>query len=267
MDVAARSAAADVDRLAPVLGNARRYSFFQLVDLIHRHHGDDLERPRDPAAPGERIRFSSSAGLGFPGSDVVFAASPEHEHAPYQLEVSFLGLHGAQSPLPGYYLEDLAWEASQNLGIRRHFLNFFHHRLLSLLHRGWRKYRYYIRFQPGACDRFSERVFALLGMANPGLRASAPVNWSRMLAYAGLMASRSRSPEIVSGIVAHCFSLDRVNIRPWVQRRVPLGEDQQTCLGGPNTQLGINTLLGVSIRDCNGKFVLHLQNLSRRPLR
>ncbi len=55
------------------------------------------------------------------------------------MAVSFRGLHGSQSPLPGYYLEDLAWEAGQNLGIRRHFLDFFNHRLVTLFHRAWRK--------------------------------------------------------------------------------------------------------------------------------
>lgn len=264
MDVAARSATADVAGLAPVLGNARRYSFFQLVDLIHRHHGDDLERGHHGWLPQERIRFSASAGLGFPGSDVVSALSPDHEHAPYQLEVSFLGLHGAQSPLPGYYLEDLAWEAGQNLGVRRHFLDFFNHRLVTLFHRAWRKYRYYVRFQPGASDGFSERIFALAGLGDDRLREATPVNWSRMLAYAGLMAGRSRSPEVVSGIVAHCFDLEDVSIEQWVLRKVEIAVDQQTRLGQANACLGQDTLIGASIRDRSGKFVLRLRNLSRQ---
>ncbi len=264
MDVTARSATADVAGLQPVLGNARRYSFFQLVDLIHRHHGDDLERGTDEQPQQERIRFSASAGLGFPGSDVVSALSPEHEHAPYQLEVSFLGLHGAQSPLPGYYLEDLAWEAGQNLGVRRHFLDFFNHRLVTLFHRAWRKYRYYVRFQPGATDGFSDLIFALVGLGDRRLRDATPVNWSKMLAYAGLMAGRSRSPEVVCGMVAHCFDLDDVSIEQWVLRKVDIAQDQQTRLGGANAQLGHDTLIGARVRDRSGKFVLRLRNLSRQ---
>ncbi len=263
MDVTARAAAADVAELQPVLGNARRYNFFQLVDLIHRHHGDDLERGTDQQPSQERIRFSASAGLGFPGSDVVSALSPEHEHAPYQMEVSFLGLHGSQSPLPGYYLEDLAWESGQQTGIRRHFLDFFNHRLLTLFHRSWRKYRYYVRFQAGASDGFSELVFALVGLGDRQLRGETPINWSKMLAYAGLMAGRSRSPEVVSGIVAHCFDLERVEIEQWVLRKVDIPGDQQTRLGGSNAVLGESTLIGSSIRDRSGKFVIRLWNLSK----
>ncbi len=264
MEVTARPTAADVAELQPVLGNARRYNFFQLVDLIHRHHGDDLERSQDQEPQYERIRYSASAGLGFPGSDVVSAASPEHEHAPYQMEVSFLGLHGSQSPLPGYYLEDLAWEAGQNLGVRRHFLDFFNHRLVTLFHRAWRKYRYYVRFRPEASDGFSDHIFALVGLSDPKLRQATPVNWSKMLAYAGLMAGRSRSPEVVSGIIGHCFDLDSVEIEQWVLRQVEIPQDQQTRLGGANSSLGNDTLMGAAIRDRSGKFILRIRNLDRK---
>ncbi len=264
MDVTTRAAASDVAELQPVLGNARRYSFFQLVDLIHRLHGDDLERTQDEQPRQERIRFSATAGLGFPGSDVVSAVSPEHEHAPYHLEVSFLGLHGSQSPLPGYYLEDLAWEAGQNLGVRRHFLDFFNHRLVTLFHRAWRKYRYYVRFQPEASDGFSEHIFSLIGLGDPELRQATPVNWSKMLAYAGLMAGRSRSPEVVSGIIAHCFDLSDVKIEQWVLRQVDIPSDQQTRLGRANASLGLNTLVGSGIRDRSGKFILRIANLTRQ---
>lgn len=263
MDVTARAAAPDVAELQPVLGNARRYSFFQLVDLIHRHHGDDLERETDQEPSQERIRFSATASLGFPGSDVLSALSPEHEFAPYQMEVSFLGLHGSQSPLPGYYLEDLAWEQGQALGVRRHFLDFFNHRLLTLFHRVWRKYRYYIRFQAGASDGFSDHIFALVGLGDRRLRGETPINWSKMLSYAGLMAGRSRSPDVVSGIVAHCFDLDEVDIEPWVLRKVEIPRDQRTRLGGHNARLGNSTLVGGSIRDRSGKFILRVRGLSR----
>jgi len=264
MDVTARAAASDVAELQPVLGNARRYNFFQLVDLIHRHHGDDLERAQDEQPQQERIRFSASAGLGFPGSDVVSAVSPEHEHAPYQLEVSFLGLHGSQSPLPGYYLEEMAWEAGQNLGVRRHFLDFFNHRLVTLFHRTWRKYRYYVRFRPEASDGFSDHIFALVGLSDPKLRQATPVNWSKMLASAGLMAGRGRSPDVVSGIIGHCFDLDSVEIEQCVLRQVEIPRDQQTQLGRANASLGNDTLVGAAVRDRSGKFVLRICNLDRK---
>jgi len=283
MDVAIGTAAADVGRLPfghgpmipaepdtatlhplqPVVGRARRYSFFQLVDLIHRYHGDDLEPGERESPAPERIRFRSGAGLGFPGSDVMGASLPEHAHDSYRMEVSFLGLHGAQSPLPGYYLEDLAWEAAQGHGVRRHFLDFFHHRLLTLFYRSWRKYRYYVRFREGASDGFSSAVFSLLGLGDERLRQETPLQWSRMLAYTGLLVGRSRSPEVVSRIIAHCFDLPSVEIEQWVLRKVVVPQDQRTALGGRNASLGNTTLVGNQVRDCSGKFLVRLRHLSR----
>src|SRR5690606_5281412 len=81
---------------------------------------------------------------------------------------------------------------------------------------------------------------------------------SKMLAYAGLMAGRSRSADVVSGTVGHCFDLDDVSIEQWVLRKVAIAEDQQTRLGQANACLWQDTLLGSSIRDRSGKFILRL---------
>ena len=67
---------------------------------------------------------------------------------------------------------------------------------------------------------------------------------------------------MVSGIVAHCFDPEDVSIEQWVLRKVAIGPDQQTRLGQANASLG-GTLVGSSIRDRSGKFIL-LRNLSRR---
>lgn len=261
MDVSGGTAASSLG-LQPVLDDARRYSFFQLVDLIHRFHDDDLEDPAGVRPEQERIRFSSSAGLGFPGTDVVGASRPEDSDDPYQLEVSFLGLHGSQSPLPGFYLDDLAWEYSQDQGIQRLFLDFFNHRLLTLFHRIWRKYRYYVRYRPGATDGFSDHILALAGLSDPALRSNAAVSESKLLSYAGMLAGRSRSPEVVCGVIAHCFDLSDVTIEPFVLRHVSVPEDQQTALGSRNARLGQDTVMGSGRRDRGGKFILRLGGLS-----
>ncbi|WP_328717679.1 type VI secretion system baseplate subunit TssG [Halomonas elongata] len=55
-----------------------------------------------------------------------------------------------------------------------------------------------MRYQDGASDGFSAAIFALVGLADSDLRVETPINWSKMLAYAGLLAGRSRSPEVGS---------------------------------------------------------------------
>lgn len=259
MDLAAGPTAPDVAP-RPLLEGARRYDFYQLVELLHRHHGDDLERRHDIDPGGERLRFRASASLGFPGSDVVALHARSGDR--YDLEVSFLGLQGAQSPLPGHYLEALAHAAAHREGSAGDFLDFFHHRLLGLLYRGWRKYRHHVRYQDGASDGFSAAIFALVGLADGRLRAATPLDWSKLLAYAGLLAGRSRSPEVVSRVVAHCFDLPEVRIEPWALRWVEVPDDQRSRAGLSGMTLGQDMVAGARVADVSGKFVLCLSGLS-----
>lgn len=264
MDLTVGPAAADVAPAALIEG-ARRYDFFQLVELLHRHHEDDLEGGGGSVAPFERVRYSASASLGFPGSDVV-SLEPGADGG-YRLEVSFFGLQGSQSPLPGYYLESLAHGAAHHEGSAGDFLDFFNNRLLTLFHRAWRKYRHYVRYQDNASDGFSAAVFALVGLADTELRGETPINWSKMLAYAGLLAGRSRSPEVVCSIVGHCFDLDDVYLEEWVHRWVVIPEDQRSRSGLSAMTLGEDMIAGERVADIGGKFALCLRGLSLERFR
>ena len=259
MDLAAGPTAPDLAPAALIQG-ARRYDFYQLIELLHRHHNDDLERAGQTRPGRERVRYSASASLGFPSSDVV--ALEQRSSGEYALEVSFFGLQGAQSPLPGYYLESLAHEAAHQEGVARDFLDFFHHRLLTLVHRSWRKYRHYVRYQDGASDGFSAAVFALVGLADEELRGETPIPWGKMLAYAGLLAGRSRSPEVVCSVVGHCFDLDDVSVEQWVHRWVDIPDDQRSRAGRSAMMLGQDMVAGARVADVGGKFALCLKALS-----
>ncbi len=240
-------------------GDIARYSFFQLVELLNRMEQVDPESRQDFDPDQERVRFKSTASLGFHSSDIV--SIEQDQLGRHQLEVAFLGLHGSQSPMPGYYLDELAWEYAQQeprLGL---FLDFFHHRLLTLLHRVWRKYRYHVRFQNNGEDGFSRLMFALVGLGNDAVRESLPVNRAKMLSYAGMLASPSRSPEVVAGLVMHCFDLESVEVEVWQTRKVAICEEQQNRLAQANMRLGDDFIIGDKVNDCAGKFLLKINNL------
>ncbi|MCJ8304475.1 type VI secretion system baseplate subunit TssG, partial [Shewanella sp.] len=94
------------------------------------------------------------------------------------------------------------------------------------------------------------------------IRGDTPINWCKMLAYAGTLAGRSRSPQTVAGIVAHCFELEDVSIRQWEFRHVQIPDSQRCILGQRNVSLGQDTMLGSRVGDITGKFVLCIKNLS-----
>ncbi len=258
-----RNAAVDMtadSQLVPqshLLGDVRAYNFYQLVELLQK-----LQQFNPESEEWERqcqLVFSANPSLGFSPSDV----NSLHERADERLVMltNFFGLSGAQSPLPGFIIEQLVNEEPG--GFKQPFLDFFNNRLINLVYRIWRKYRYYVRFQPDAKDAFSAQLFALVGLGDTDLRGETPINWCKMLAYAGTLAGRSRSPQVVAGIIAHCFDLQDVQIRQWVRRKVHIDKSQQLSLGQQNAQLGVDSMVGESVMDCNGKFVICIGKLSR----
>ncbi|WJV25565.1 MULTISPECIES: type VI secretion system baseplate subunit TssG [Pseudomonas] len=265
---------ANEDRLAAtdladsMLADARNYDFFRLLEQLHRLHADDLEG-RDRLRPArQRVRLSAHAGLSFPVSDVVRAERlPLDASSDYLVQTAFFGLQGTDSPLPGYYLDKLAYEAGQGVGIRPAFLDFINHRLLTLLHHAWRKYRYFVRFQQSAQDHFSKYVFALIGLGNDDLRGETPIAWSRLLSFAGLVAGRGRSPTMVAGIIAHCFDLRAVHIRAFELRYTDVPVDQRNSVGRRNSTLGRDFVLGRRARTRQSKFTVSINDLSQARFR
>ena len=137
------------------------YSFYQLVELLNKLQGKSTTTQE---TTDEIIRFKSCANIAFPTRDVI--SVKKNQNGQFELEVSFLGLHGSQSPLPSYYLDDFAWEDAQQQPSVTDYLNLFNHRLVTLLHRIWRKYRYYICFENEGVDSFSRYMFSLVGLGN-----------------------------------------------------------------------------------------------------
>jgi type VI secretion system protein ImpH len=249
-----------------LLADARNHSFFRLLEQLHQLHGDDLEHAVTSCATRRRIRLQSSPGLNFPASDIT-AAERLGDTERYRMQVSFFGLHGSDSPLPGYYLDAMAYEHAHGEGNRTLILDYFNHRLLSLLHQAWRKYRYYLRFQYQANDRFSRYVFALIGLNDEHLRSATALPWSRLLSFAGVIASRSRAPATVAGIIAHCFDLTQVTIREFEERKVAIAPSQRNALGSANCSMGESLVIGCNIRTRSSKFTVVLGNLDQPGFR
>lgn len=267
--------------LRHLLQNGHQYPFYPLAELLLQLIAQDPEE-KSWEEQGNLL-FSTSAELGFPISDVIGLTllptplmdekkaqadsegfAPQLTAPQLSLETSFMGLHGAHSPLPSFLLEQISTEDEQ--GLRKPFLDFFNHRLLTLLYQVWRKYRYYLRFRDNASDNFSRQLFALVGLADEKLRGETEINWCKMLSYAGMLMGRSRSPQVVSGIISHYFDIKKVTIKQWQTRFVTIAPEQKMQLGVQNASLGQDTVIGEKVRDCMGKFVICLHELDKSTL-
>lgn len=267
-----RPARPDVREMSP-LPDVRGMNFFVLMESLYRRYGGADREPSLRTEPEQEVvLFKSDASIAFPVSDL--STLERSDSGQFTLTTKFLGFSGSQSPLPGYYLDRMAHESAQNEEGLNAFLDLFSHRWTQFAYHAWRKYRYYICFRNGGTDSFSQRMYALVGLGNPSVRNRLAINHSKMLAYAGILATPGRSPDVVSNLVSHCFDLADVSIENWQLRKVAVEPAQQNRLGVRNPKrktagyvpgrsvIGVNFTLGARVPDRSGKFLLRIGNLT-----
>ncbi|WNW09922.1 type VI secretion system baseplate subunit TssG [Pseudomonas sp. DTU_2021_1001937_2_SI_NGA_ILE_001] len=241
-------------------GSIREYSLYQALGQIIarlREHHPQL----DEQALYELVEFQANPGLGFPGSDIErleFFEEQGRLHA--RLHLNLLALCGSASPLPAFYAEQALRDGEEGTRTRA-FLDLFHHRLQRLLLPVWRRYRYYASFRRGAEDDFSQRLFALIGLGSPALRASRALNWKRLLPYLGLLSLRGHSAALVEAVLRYYFKHARLHIEQCVERRVDILAEQLNRLGLGHSCLGNDLVIGRQVRDRAGKFRIHVCQL------
>jgi len=256
-----------------LIDRAPLFSFFQAVTLVERMHPDAAPVGHGGPAHREKLRFRPDLSMGFPSSDLVRAERipgerPEEDR--YRFDVAFLGLYGPSSPLPSYFTEDLLWDEAYGSRVRD-FLDIFHHRLLSLFYRAWKKYRYPVQYRRGGRDSLSRRLLWLAGRsaadagAEPGAEEGLPP--IRLLRYAGLWIQRPRSAAALEAILRDFFDGCPVRIHSCLPRRATIAGTQRLSLGEANCRLGHDAVLGATVEDRSGKFRISIGPLDYEDFR
>lgn len=233
------------------------FAFAQAVEILLRYmRGQGV---RDTAGA---LRFRVNPNLSFPPGDMEsLAFFGEGEESRAILELNLMGLHGAASPLPTYFTEYVA-QHQDDPDALRDFFDLFNHQLITLLYGAWRKYRYYLQYREGATDELSRRFFGFIGMGYSDLRENAALNWSRLLAYMGLIAFKSDAAGSLESILRHYFAHSSVYVIQCVRRTVDIPADQRCRLGVANSRLDGNCLIGEQVPDQTGKFRILISDLS-----
>jgi type VI secretion system ImpH/TssG family protein len=155
-------------------------------------------------------------------------------------------------------------QAYQDPDPLRDLLDIFNHRLIPLYYRAWKRNHPAAGMDPGAPDRLTLALCALIGQ-EPGSPAG---DWvvapERLLRYAGLLMGRSRPGGGLETAISDYFGIDQVKVQPFLERRVRLHPWETSRLGAPgrNNRLGRSLVLGEWVNDVAGQFRLSLGPLS-----
>ncbi|MBZ0134873.1 MAG: type VI secretion system baseplate subunit TssG [Planctomycetes bacterium] len=238
-----------------LLQNANQYSFYEAVRLLHGLHKDAPKVGYQGPPERERIRFRPLLSMSFPVSDIAHVHALEQPDGGerYRLDLTFMGLYGASSPLPAFYTEDLI-RLEDDDSLIRGFLDLFHHRLISFVFRVWEKYRHTVQYDPAGKDYYSRRLLTLLGAALEHLPHDESLRPGRLLGYAGLLTQHPRSAASLRALLAEHFPEAPVEIEQCKGRWCEISRAERNRLGEANCTLGQDTTLGQAVFDRAGNF-------------
>jgi type VI secretion system protein ImpH len=266
-----RKNAALIERL---FDESSRFEFFQAVRLLewsqsgecaHLAVGYDLE----PC--GEPVRFRAHASHAFPSSAIttlrrrVDGNDTRKTARPPEMTVSFMGLTGPQGVLPDHYTRLVIDRMHDHDHAMRDFFDLFNHRIISLFHRAWAKYRLFIEYErtaqvtrPSKPDPITQAFYCLIGLGTPHLRGRLEIDDETFLYFGGHKAmSRpiALSLQLVlceyfqTAIELQQFHGQWLAVRQYEQSRFPGGDATP-----PMNVLGNSVMLGRRIWDVQSKF-------------
>lgn len=233
------------DRL---FNDASLFSFYQAVRVLSIL---DLGNKKLMQHQSLAVRFRSTMGFEFPGSDLGQLTSATGEEALPELLVNFLGLAGANGPLPSVYTDQLLRNDRSAL---RDFLDIFNDRLILLLYRIHEMH--HPELTPGSPDQglAANHLFAFFGLGRDPESASRQrlaVPDRALLDYSGLLAHRPRSAKGLQRLLSDYFGVP-VAVEQFTGAWLDLAEDQWTRIGkhrGRNNNLGDGAILGRRVWD------------------
>lgn len=251
-----------------LLDRPKAFSFAQALRLLLL---EEKARGGDPEAfLSLGIAIAPELSLAHAGTDVAgLKELPQQEDAEpspnalrYALELSFLALYGASSPLPTFYTEELIEEARNDASASRDFLNIFNQLLYVLYYRAYNAYKLGLRTVDGDAGLEALQC-ALAGFGLKGLRRGAETPAIREAAFASLFLQGTRTADGLAAYAAAMSGAPRIDVEQCVERQVPIPLDQRGRLG--EARLG-QALAGVCARDCSGAMRIHVRDLDRRTL-
>lgn len=201
------------------------------------------------------IRLAQKISLAF--EPAMIAGWRLREGKPDCLQVNFFGLTGVNGPMPLYFSEKLlSLQVNHNDSAPAHFLDVFHHRLLTLLYRSWAMARPVVSADRPLQDRFSEYVAAF----SPAEMSALP---GAERYYASQLANQRRSAQGLIAVLTDFLRIP-VTVQTLVGRRNPLAPEHYLRLGRrhESSQLGEATLLGKHSWNIQHSFILRLGPLS-----
>lgn len=246
----------------------RSIQFFQAVRLLEKLHPDRDSVGSFGRPENEALRIGVNPSLAFPTSEIHSLEASEGGRA--RMTVNFFGLTGPQGVLPHHYTQLVAEGRRAGDEAVGDFLDLFHHRILSLLYRAWKKHRFTVAFEESAEDPLTTHLLDLVGRGVGSTRDRLAVDDRTLARYAGLFRAHGRSAEALEALVEDFFRVP-AEVVQFVGAWYSISRSDQCALGegreggGPSlsSQLGVGSMVGDEVWDEQARVRIRLGPMSR----
>lgn len=240
------------------------FEFVQVVRILSKLKKGSISPGEGSNPQNEPVFFKSNVSFAFSPSDLS-NLTPRENGSP-TLHVNFLGIAGAQGPLPAPYTQMLLDRLHSRDEAFKDFLDLFNHRLISLLYRIRKKYRIGISDVKASSSSVGEmlRAFLGLGFKNKGFQDQHSLSDSALIGMAGLFWKDFPSKVGLQHILKNYFKIP-VAIQSFKGKWISFSPSQFSKLGvvaGKFNALGKNYVLGTSGWDKVGAITIALGPLS-----
>lgn len=238
------------------------FEFFTAVRTLERLLPGRASVGGDGDPAGEVVRFVVNPRLGYPAAEIQALVTPDQ--APPRMTVNFMGLTGPSGVLPYAYTEhQIARQTERDYAFGA-FLDVFHHRMISLFYRAWKKHRFTVRHETEGEDPLTDHLLDLAGYGLDDRDDEATVPVERLARYAGVLGPEPRSAVGLESLLADWFDVP-VEVQQFLGGWYAVTESDQCALDepGPATRLGGGALVGDEIWDPQGRVRIRVGPLDR----
>jgi type VI secretion system protein ImpH len=239
-----------------ILSEGSEYSFIQAIRLLHLL--SDRLKSQDPF---DKIRVRPELSWSTPLSELVRIEKNKVPSSIFHLTATFLQLYGTGSPLPMFYTQELFTAQSKGISADREFIDIFNGILYEIHFSIWKKYQLSYRMFEAPDPALWEQLLCICGAGNSKYRKkqiSAPMQ----ISYGANSSRPIRTAEGMRVILSDLLGTIPVSIEQCVLRIASVPEAQRMCVGKISTVLGVDTIIGKTIRDRMGSIRIHIGPVS-----
>ncbi len=242
-------------RLDEMQAEPWRFDFFAAMRFLERRN-DDRPRIGDSSTViDDYVHLGQDPFMEFPASNL--SKVEPLQNGAFRILTRFLGLLGPQGALPLATTEEVYnWHLMLDDSFPR-FLDLLNHRFLQLFFRAWANSRPISHQDRPRDDRFKTYIGSMIGIGSSHLQDLDTVPDAGKLRFTGLAAPQTKSASRLSNMVSGLFGV-RTEIDEFVGSRLKLDAYDQTTLGGRNSRLGEDVIVGASCFSVEDKFRIRL---------